>query len=137
MLRELREAQGLSQAAVAERTGVMEQPQISAYERGVFTPTPDRLRLLASALGVPYVRLAAAAGYADEPETLGDAERSTTERIAADLFAFAARRPDLLATLIRLRESNDDAAYARALAVIHRFLIAAAEQVRDDAEARK
>lgn len=131
LLKELRVARHLSQGKVAELTGTMEQPHISAYERGVWKPSPDRLRLLAKALGVPYERLAVVAGYADAPE----AENVTTQElddIEADIFAFDTR-PALLATLRRLRAANDADAYARALRTIHRFLAAAAEEVRDSA----
>lgn len=73
LIRDLRTAQGLSQGALAERVnnvappeaGAMLQPRVSAYEKGVWMPSPDTLRLFASALNVPYAQLAAAAGYAD------------------------------------------------------------------------
>lgn len=131
----LREQSRMSQEAVAalytEAAGHKRtQSWISAVERGALKVAPDDLRHLARALGTSYNTLAVAAGYAEEQ----DATREPTidERIAADLLAFAQTRPDLLATLRRLKLVDDPAAYEQAMRVIHRFLISSIETALDD-----
>ncbi len=55
-LRSLREAQDLSQYALAEQCG-LDQPTISDWERGVHVPSLRSLLKLAEALQVPAARL--------------------------------------------------------------------------------
>ena len=124
LIRDLRTAQGLSQGALAERVnnvappeaGAMLQPRVSAYEKGVWMPSPDTLRLFASALNVPYAQLAAAAGYADAarqrragvirerlrareagyPPHLAAEDRQEVRGVAARARAFAGERARFL-----------------------------------------
>jgi len=52
-LRQAREAAGLSQAELAERTGLA-QAQLSAIETGMIRqPSPENVTKLAAALGIP------------------------------------------------------------------------------------
>lgn len=63
VLRTLRERQGLSMRQLAEKSGVS-AAEISRIESGFRQkPSPDLLRALAPALGVPYNTLMVEAGY--------------------------------------------------------------------------
>lgn len=52
-VRKLREVRGLSQLELGRRLGYVSGSYVNDYEHGVFVPSPDRLRALATALGVP------------------------------------------------------------------------------------
>jgi len=56
-IRDFRRADELTQAQLAEMSGI-DQADISKWERGVYHPTIDSLRRLATALGVPWKDLA-------------------------------------------------------------------------------
>ena len=64
-VKEARTAAGLSQAALAERTGLGDE-QISRIERGVESVTVDNLHRVAHALGVPFPSLFEIDGPGDQ-----------------------------------------------------------------------
>jgi transcriptional regulator with XRE-family HTH domain len=55
-LKRLREAKGLSQAALAARAGITRE-YVNKLEAGRYDPTVGTLRRLAKALGVPVTEL--------------------------------------------------------------------------------
>jgi transcriptional regulator with XRE-family HTH domain len=59
LVRELRQAAGLSQRALAQRAGTS-QPAIARYERGAATPSWETLQRLAAACG-RWVRMSSGA----------------------------------------------------------------------------
>ena len=56
-IKEIREEKGISQAELARRLGHGSNSYIRDIERGVFTPSKERLGPLARALGVAVTRL--------------------------------------------------------------------------------
>lgn len=85
-LREARERAGLSQAALAERTGTS-QATISAYESGRKQPSVDTLSRLLAATGQ---RLAVEPGHHVEPSRQSHRRNA---RILADVLALAEALP--------------------------------------------
>lgn len=61
-LREARKAHGWSSRELAERTG-LPQATIVRFESAQFTPVPEKLDRLATALGIPLADLYSLAGY--------------------------------------------------------------------------
>jgi transcriptional regulator with XRE-family HTH domain len=61
-----REHVGLTQSALARLLPTADSNQVSRWERGLHTPNPDTLELIAEILGVTYVDLVA---LAEEPRT--------------------------------------------------------------------
>lgn len=142
LIRQLRKEQGLTQPELAVRHPLLSQAYVSAVERGKLDrPSLERLHAFADALGVPYNRLAAAAGFMEGEED-GDAPaaraKGTTEQILEDILAVTADRPDLIKKLRAIRERGGEAAYRRALRILHRHMVMgidlAGELAQDEGE---
>ncbi len=56
-LRRLREEKGISQQELAKKLGYKSNSYIFDIEKGSFTPSEDKLKRLAKALGIPSSRL--------------------------------------------------------------------------------
>lgn len=82
LLREARERRGISQRALARRSGIA-QPAISRIERGEESPSFERFAYLLSCLGLrPTVRLEPMP-YRGDPEHLAvERQRTPGERLA-------------------------------------------------------
>jgi transcriptional regulator with XRE-family HTH domain len=82
ILRRAREDQGISQRALARRSGIA-QPAISRIERGVESPAFERFSYLVSCLGLkPSVELAPLPYRGDREAARDVLERSPSERLA-------------------------------------------------------
>jgi transcriptional regulator with XRE-family HTH domain len=66
-VRERRIAEGLTQEALAERAGI-DRKSISRIENGAFSPSLDRIWLIADALRVSVTDLIGATGTVEPPE---------------------------------------------------------------------
>lgn len=96
-IRELRVARGLSQGALAERAGI-EQREVSAYERGLSFPRPERLDDIASGLGLtPEMLFTLGAEPRQEPGL----SRAALQ-VAQQLEHALQTRPDYARTVIKV-----------------------------------
>ena len=133
-IRRLRQAQGFTQEGLAALTGdCVKQSDISSLERGHrLRPSQEKVRALATALGVPYYHLAELAYELDVTPGTRRGSVSLDEVIRDELWGeLVAQRPDLLARLRAIRETDTAEGYRRALDTILRFLIANIEVVID------
>jgi transcriptional regulator with XRE-family HTH domain len=84
-LRETREHQGVSQRALARRSGIA-QPAISRIERGLESPSFERFARLLSCLGLePSLELKPLPYRGDRDLLLDQLRRSPSERLAGAL----------------------------------------------------
>jgi transcriptional regulator with XRE-family HTH domain len=85
LLRTARERQGVSQRALARRSGIA-QPAISRIERGAESPSFERFAYLLSCLGLePSVELRPLPYRGDRDLLLDQMRRSPSERLAGAL----------------------------------------------------
>jgi transcriptional regulator with XRE-family HTH domain len=132
VIRDLRNQQGLTQDELAERMpDELSQNFISQVETGkIDQPSIPKVRALAKALGVPFNRLLAEAGYY-EWEEVTQPVQGDIDKIKADVWLEAEADPRLLAALYEIREANDQATYELALRIIHRSLKTGIETARE------
>lgn len=132
-IRRLRRVQRLTQEQLAEMTGnFVTQTDVSQLERGHRGRTsPEKVRALAKALGVPYNHLAQL-NFDLDVEGGRDTPASADEALRDELWEdFAAQHPDLLASLRRLRDANTRETYEQARRIIRRHLASGVETARD------
>lgn len=130
-IRRLRRKQRLTQEQLAEMTSnYITQTDVSQLERGHRGRTsPEKIRALAKALGVPYNHLAQLNFDLDVPAAGGEYSPAPDDAINELWEGILAQRPDLATKLRVLRDQNDEVTYRLAVTVIADLLISNVEGV--------